>query len=135
MRIRGDNAPSNAFSMEEQPKRPGFVLVRFYENILPFEETDGDLTISGYEYDEYHLELAYYAGLSDDILNNYDGYFAQAKLLEAESQVIPKLEQKVLDLEMEKATLTTQVATLDGQVTDTQIALCDVYEMLIGGVV
>ena len=31
MRVRGDNAPSNAFSLEEQPNNPGVALVRFYE--------------------------------------------------------------------------------------------------------
>ena len=31
MRVRGDNAPSNAFTLEEQPKKPGFFLVRFYD--------------------------------------------------------------------------------------------------------
>ena len=31
MRVRGDNAPSNAFSLEEQPNKPGVALVRFYE--------------------------------------------------------------------------------------------------------
>ena len=35
MRVRGDLAPSNAFSLEEQPKKPGFVLVRFYGNVEP----------------------------------------------------------------------------------------------------
>ena len=38
MRVRGDNAPSNAFSLEEQPNKPGVALVRFYENAEPFEE-------------------------------------------------------------------------------------------------
>ena len=28
MRVRGDNAPSNAFSLEEQPNKPGVALVR-----------------------------------------------------------------------------------------------------------
>ena len=36
MRVRGDNAPSNAFSLEEQPNKPGVALVRFYENAEPF---------------------------------------------------------------------------------------------------
>lgn len=79
MKHRGDNAPPNAFTMEEQPQKPGFVLVRFYENIVPFSQTVDDLTTSGYEYDEYYLELQYYDGLHDDILNSFDSYFAEAK--------------------------------------------------------
>ena len=47
MRVRGDNAPSNAFSLEEQPNKPGVALVRFYENAEPFEEKRDELTISG----------------------------------------------------------------------------------------
>ena len=47
MRVRGDNAPSNAFTLEEQPKKPGFFLVRFYENAQEFSETRDGLTITG----------------------------------------------------------------------------------------
>ena len=126
MKVRGDNSPGNAFSMEERPKRPGYVLVRFYENVLPFEEKQGELTVSGYEYDEYHLELEYYDNLSDDILGNYDGYLAQAKLAEAEQLVIPNLQSQVKTLESANDALNTQL-------TQTQVALCDVYEMVIGG--
>lgn len=134
MRVRGDLPPSNAFTLEEQPKAPGRFLVRFFENVEPFEETNGELTISGYEYDEYHLELGGYDGLFDDILNSFDGYLAQAKLLEAEKKTIPNLQQQVATLEAEKAELSTKVDTLETQVTDTQMALCDVYELALGGV-
>lgn len=95
MRVRGDNAPSNAFSLEEQPNKPGVALVRFYENAKPFEEKRDELTISGWVYDEYHLELNMYDGLSEDILGNYAGYLAQAKLHEAEGKTIPSLQQQV----------------------------------------
>lgn len=57
--------------------------MRFYENVAPFSETQGELTISGFEYDEYYLELPFYDGIYDDILGSFDGYFAQAKLAEA----------------------------------------------------
>lgn len=134
MRVRGDLPPSNAFTLEEQPKAPGRFLVRFFENVEPFEETNGELTISGYEYDEYHLELGGYDGLFDDILNSFDGYLAQAKLLEAEKKTIPNLQQQVATLEAEKAELSEKVTTLETQVTDTQMALCDVYELALGGV-
>lgn len=105
--------------------------MRFFENVQPFEETQGELTISGYEYDEYYLELPLYDGLADDILNSFDGYLAQAKLAEAEGQTIPTLQQQVADLEADKTALAEQVTALEGQVTDTQIALCDVYEQVI----
>ena len=36
-------------------------------------------------------------------------------------------------LAQENEELREQVTTLEGQLTDTQIALCDVYELLVGG--
>ena len=89
------------------------------------------MTVSGWQYDEYHLELEMYDGLSDDILSNYAGYLAQAKLHEAEGKTIPALQQQVADLETDKAALAEKVTTLEGQVTDTQMALCDVYEQIV----
>ncbi len=86
MRVRGDNAPPNAFTYEAEPKKPGFVLARFYENVAPFEETRDGLTMSGFEYDEYHLELADTGDLQSDILNNYDHYFGVAKQMDAERE-------------------------------------------------
>lgn len=72
-----------------------------------------------------------YDGLSEDILGNYAGYLAQAKLHEAEGKTIPSLQQQVADLETDKAALTEKVTSLEGQVTDTQMALCDVYEQIV----
>ena len=103
MRVKGDNAPSNAFTLEEQPKRPGFVLARFHENAEPFEETTDGLTIRGFVYDEYRLELERTDSLVDDILSNYDAYMNEAKLREAEEEVIPSLRERVAFLEDEKA--------------------------------
>lgn len=84
MRVRGDNAPSNAFTLEEQPKKPGYMLARFFENVEPFEKTENGLTTKGYVYDEYHLELKYTEGLVDDILSNYSSFMDKAKLGEEE---------------------------------------------------
>lgn len=79
MRVRGDVQPSNAFTLEEQPKKPGFCLVRFFENAKEFSEKKEGLTVSGWEYDEYHLELADTGSLDEDVLNNYDALLEQAK--------------------------------------------------------
>lgn len=133
MRVRGSVAPPNAFTVEEQPDKPGFCLVRFYENVEPYQEEQHGKTIHGYEYDEYHLLVADYDGLGDDVLNNFDGYLAQAKLQEAETKTIPGLQQQVAELERDKAELAGKVGTLEAQVTDTQMALCDVYELAMGG--
>lgn len=86
MRVRGDNAPSNAFTLEEQPKKPGYYLARFFENAQEFSEEKEGLTVSGWEYDEYHLELADTGSLEEDVLNNYDALLEQAKAAEAENE-------------------------------------------------
>lgn len=98
MRVRGDNAPSNAFTLEEQAKKPGFFLVRFYENAQEFSETRDGLTITGWEYDEYHLELADTGSLSEDVLANFDTLLAQAKAAETPAEQ-GDLESRVTTLE------------------------------------
>ena len=114
MRVKGDNAPSNAFTLEAQPKRPGFVLARFYENVEPFESTDNGLTTRGFVYDEYRLELESADGLTDDILNNYATYMNEAKLREAEQETIPTLKERVAQLEAEKAQGEENIELLKG---------------------
>ena len=86
MRVRGDVQPSNAFTLEEPPKKPGYYLVRFFENAQEFSEEKEGLTVSGWEYDEYHLELADTGSLEEDVLNNYDALLEQAKAAEAENE-------------------------------------------------
>ena len=98
MRVRGDNAPSNAFTLEEQPKKPGFFLVRVYENAQEFSETRDGLPITGWEYDEYHLELADTGSLSEDVLANFDTLLAQAKAAETPAEQ-GDLESRVTTLE------------------------------------
>lgn len=105
MRVRGDVQPSNAFTLEEQPKKPGFCLVRFFENAQEFSEEQGELTVSGWEYDEYHLEMADTGSLEEDVLNNYDALLEQAKAAEAEAEGggSDDLEERVAAMETGKA--------------------------------
>lgn len=105
MRVRGDVQPSNAFTVEEQPKKPGFCLVRFFENPQEFSEEQGELTVSGWEYDEYHLEMADTGSLEEDVLNNYDALLEQAKAAEAENEDggSDDLEERVAAMETGKA--------------------------------
>lgn len=90
--------PATAFTLEEQPKKPGFFLVRFYENAQEFSETRDGLTITGWEYDEYHLELADTGSLSEDVLANFDTLLAQAKAAETPAEQ-GDLESRVTTLE------------------------------------
>lgn len=105
MRVRGDVQPSNAFTVEEQPKKPGFCLVRFFENPQEFSEEQGELTVSGWEYDEYHLEMADTGSLEEDVLNNYDALLEHAKAAEAEAEGggSDDLEERVAAMETGKA--------------------------------
>ena len=105
MRVRGDVQPSNAFTVEEQPKKPGFCLVRFFENPQEFSEEQGELTVSGWEYDEYHLEMADTGSLEEDVLNNYDALLEQAKAAESEAEGggSDDLEERVAAMETGKA--------------------------------
>lgn len=52
--------------------------MRFYEHAKVYEET-------GYEWDEYHLEMPSYLGLENDVEANYDMLISQAKLVEEQS--------------------------------------------------
>lgn len=112
MRVRGDLQPSNAFTLEEQPKKPGFFLVRFFENAQEFEETKDGLTVRGWEYDEYHLELEDTGSLADDVLNNFDALLEQAKLADAGDEP-GNLDGRVAALEKDKADKTEVQAVWD----------------------
>lgn len=127
MKTRGDLPPSNAFTLEYMPDKPGYMLLQLFENVKKFTETMMDLTISGYEYDEYHLELLDTPGLEETIIEHYDEYMMEAKMKEAEKETIPNLESRVKEL-------TEENTALQNQLTDAQIALCDIYEMALGGV-
>lgn len=100
MKVRGDNAPAGAFTLEAQPKKPGYYLVRFYENAREFTETMDELTITGWEYDEYHLEMKGSGNLQADVLANYDALLLQAKTAELGAEEASKtpLQRKLEEL-------------------------------------
>lgn len=125
MKVRGDCAPINAYTLEDIPKKPGYALIRFYEHPEEFTEEQGGITVHGWKWDEYHLEAEKYDNLANDIFTNYAGCLAQAKLEEAEKQVIPTLKAQVKDL-------TNENVSLSQKLTDTELALVDVYEIVIG---
>ena len=91
MKVRADKAPSNAFTVNSHPQKPGISIVRFFENPKQFSETQGELTISGWEYDEYTLEVP--RCKEDDILSGYEHFLTQAKL--AEQTTEHRLEESI----------------------------------------
>lgn len=125
MKVRGDNAPPNAFTIEEQPKKPGYVLVRFFEHVAPFEETKDGLTISGYEYDEYRLELPSSADLFETILNRYDYFLSEAKRQD------PGAVDDITQIQLALAELAETQADVQ---TANELALAELAELITGGV-
>ena len=94
MRVRGDNNPGT-ISIEAIPNKPGWCLVRFYENAQEYSEQLEELTITGREYDEFHLEQPTIS--QEDIEGNLEGYLRAAK----EAEVTP--ESRLEDVEQNKA--------------------------------
>ena len=74
MKVHGDNKPTT-FTVEKQPKLPGYVLIRFYENAFPVESD----TYTGWEYDEYHLEFPERHDMATYITNHYHELLQEAK--------------------------------------------------------
>ena len=94
MRVRVDNNPGT-FSIEAMPNKPGWCLVRFYENHQEYTEELDETTITGWEYDEYHLEQPTIS--QEDIEGNLEVYLRAAK----EAEVTP--ESRLKDVEQNKA--------------------------------
>lgn len=113
MRARGDSNPGS-YSISQQPKKPGYVLVRFFENARQAAGEDA----SGWEYDEYHLELLAYDGLADDIAANTAPYLTEAKAQETNETDALKKEVQALAANTE----TVRVAARAFAATATDIA-------------
>ena len=94
MRVRGDNNPGT-FSIEAVPNKPGWCLVRFYEKAQKYTKELDETTITGWEYDEYHLEQPTIS--QEDIEGNLEVYLRAAK----ENEVTP--ESRLEDVEKNKA--------------------------------
>lgn len=74
MKVHGDNKPAT-FTVEKQPKHPGYCLVRFYENAEPYESE----YYTGWQYDEYRLEMGYRPDLTEYVQNHYNELLQEAK--------------------------------------------------------
>jgi hypothetical protein len=71
-------------------------MARFYENSVPYTISES----SGFEYDEYTIELHDYIALEDDILNNYDTYLRDAKEAELDRATLPEINRKAVSTEI-----------------------------------
>lgn len=103
MKVRGSLYP-DIFSIEEQPNRPGSVLVRFHENV----KQDG----SEWEYDEYTLELLWEFTIENDIRSNYEMYLSQAKRREESSKRYNPIETEQIRADIDYISIMTGVDLL-----------------------
>lgn len=110
MKVRGDLKPNSSFTLEEQPKKPGFYLARFYENAKPIEEQHDGFTITGWEYDEYYLEFPESEDLQQKIANNLPVYLQQARAADPEAS--KRVSPETLQSEILTAMIAAQINTL-----------------------
>lgn len=68
MKVQGMIDPGR-FTVERIPGTKKS-LVRLFQNVAPCQTED----FNGYEYDEYHVEVETWDGLSQNVLDNYDEF-------------------------------------------------------------
>ena len=136
MKVRADNKPESRFSVEYMPNKIGWSLARFYENPHEYTQNLEGTTITGWEYDEYQLELRNTGYLQADIEGNFDIYFQEAKRI-AEKLNPDQVEQKVKTLETDLAdTDETAIELFEANLEQQEInaaqddALIEIYELL-----
>ena len=70
------------------------MLCRFYQNARKYTETTDGVTVIGWQWDEYHLELPDYPGLESDVTANSAALLDQAIHIEKEANRIEDLEEE-----------------------------------------
>ena len=71
MKVQGMTNPGS-FTVERIPGT-NKSLVRLFQNVTPCRTDD----FSGYEYDEYHVEVETWDGVAQNVLDNYDVFLRQ----------------------------------------------------------
>lgn len=124
MKVTGDNKPSEKFTVEKQPKKPGYVLVRFFENAKEYSTTIDETKYSGWEYDEYHLELKDTGDIKADIEGNYDVFLNQAKMSESNNTDpnIDELNEKIQNVEKTTKEMESQIEQSTSMQNQLQVA-------------
>lgn len=77
--------------VERHPQRPEIAIVRLFANPTEYEQLQQEATVTGWEYEEYLLEVPYYDGLVADVNAAYEGWLAQAKAAEDAKDPMAKL--------------------------------------------
>lgn len=68
MKVQGMVDPGR-FTVEQIPGT-NRSLVRFFQNVEPYEKDD----FQGFQYDEYHVEVETWDGVAQNVLDNYDEF-------------------------------------------------------------
>ena len=91
MKARGSAKPDGLCMVERHPQRPEIAIVRLFANPTEYEQLQQEATVTGWEYEEYLLEVPYYDGLVADVNAAYEGWLAQAKAAEDAKDPMAKL--------------------------------------------
>lgn len=83
MRVKGNVAPA-PISVEPYPAKEGYAEVRLHENVKAVTETDTQtqVEITMYEYDEYTFHVPNRDGLRDDVESNLADWIATGRTVE-----------------------------------------------------
>ena len=117
MKVKGSKAPSGAYNIEPQPNKPGYMMVRFYENVE--EYTDDDFT--GWQWDEYSVLVLNRDGLAAEVESNLAFWVQLAK--DAEASAIER-EARRIEHEQKEAALVPDVDNLKG-ITNALLGVTD----------
>lgn len=107
MKVKGSTEPMSAYSIEVQPDKPGYVLIRFYENVEEYTEDE----VTGWKWDEYHALVLNRDGLAAEIENNLAFWVQLAK--DTEATAIEREAQRI-EHEQKEAMLVPDVDNLKG---------------------
>lgn len=137
MKVTADFPPESRFTVEPIPNKKGFCLARFYDNVEEYSQVMDGETTTGWQYDEYHLELRNSGSLKKDIEGNYDVYFKEAKRL-AEQLTPEQVEETVKVLKADlKTSDEVAIELYEATLAQESInkaqdnALIQIYEILI----
>ena len=123
MHVKGDLQPS-AYSIEAAIGKPGYATVRLTENVAPYEDAHDDVTITGYEYDEYLIDVPDRDSLAADIAADTAWWLAAAKRAETERLAAEARARTALMVPERVGTLETDSVFIMEYASDNDYRIC-----------
>lgn len=125
MQVKGSAMPEAAFIVEPRPKKPGYCIIRFRQNV---QEVEPNL----WRYDEYCLEMPYSDRIVQDVESNYAGMLEQAKAQELQSRQFDPQQQAQMEAQ---AKITAAQVTAQSDRTDfLEDCIAEMATIVYGGV-